>query len=59
MIYGKPIKNGSSEYPLSEEEKDVIEEAIKNYDETTKSNQQSNQNGTNTKKSSSSSDGSY
>lgn len=59
MIYGKPIKNGSSEYPLSEEEKDVIEEAIKNYDETTKSNQKSNRNETNTKKPSSGSDGSY
>lgn len=26
-VYGKPIKNGLSEYPLSEEEKKVIERA--------------------------------
>lgn len=26
-VYGKPIKNGLSEYPLSEEEKKVIEKA--------------------------------
>jgi hypothetical protein len=27
-IYGKPIKNGKSEYPLSEEEKKAIERAM-------------------------------
>jgi len=27
-VYGKPIKNGSSEYSLSDEEKKVIERAI-------------------------------
>jgi hypothetical protein len=28
-VYGKPIKNGESEYSLSEEEKKAIEKAIK------------------------------
>jgi len=28
-VYGKPIKEGTSEYPLSEEEKKAIEEAKK------------------------------
>lgn len=35
-IYGKPIKNGLSEYPLSEEEKKVIEKA--KYKNGSKSN---------------------
>ncbi|MFC1663953.1 DUF4446 family protein [Patescibacteria group bacterium] len=28
-VYGKPIKNGKSEYPLSKEEKEAIEKATK------------------------------
>lgn len=31
-VYGKPIKDGQSEYQLSDEEKEVIEKAINSYD---------------------------
>lgn len=31
-VYGKPIKNGKSEYPLSDEEIKAIQEAQKNYE---------------------------
>jgi len=33
-IYGKPVKNGTSEYSLSEEEKKAIKKAISKNDET-------------------------
>ncbi len=35
-VYGKPIKKGLSEYPLSEEEKEAIKQAINKNDEKRK-----------------------
>jgi len=37
-VYGKAIKKGGSEHSLSEEEKEAIEKAIKDYNEKTKFN---------------------